>query len=112
MSVACVWWEERPGWVQRRDWLLQARGRHQPLQLTSEGNITTSQHHNITTAQLLWVDDEAPLLTVQQEIAHLGCMEADQRTTFRLVRSVVNIKNIFRGRRKARRRDDYDPEQV
>ena len=98
--------------MQRRDWLLQARGRHQPLQLTSEGNITTSQHHNITTAQLLWVDDEAPLLAVQQEIAHLGCMEADQRATFRLVRSVINIKNIFRGRRKARRRDDYDPEQV
>ena len=52
------------------------------------------------------------MLAVQQKIAHLGCMEADQRTTFRLVRSVINIKNIFRGRRKARRRDDYDPEQV
>ena len=39
-------------------------------------------------------------------------MEADRRTTFKLVRSVINIRNIFRGRRKARKRDDYDPEQV
>ena len=59
-----------------------------------------------------WVDDEAPLLAVQQKIAHPSCMEADRRTTFKLVRSVINIRNIFRGRRKARKRDDYDPEQV
>ena len=59
-----------------------------------------------------WVDDEAPLLAVQQKIAQPSCMEADHRTTFKLVRSVINIRNIFRGRRKARKRDDYDPEQV
>ena len=39
-------------------------------------------------------------------------MERERKKTFRLVRNIMNIKKMFKGRDRSRRKDRYDPDQV
>ena len=38
-------------------------------------------------------------------------MERERRKTFKLVRNIMNIKKMFRGRHRARKKDKYDPDK-
>ena len=38
--------------------------------------------------------------------------ESRPRNTFKLVRNIVNIKKMFKVRKKRKEKDCYDPEQV
>ena len=39
-------------------------------------------------------------------------MERERKKTFKLVRNIMNIKKMFKGRDRSRKKDKYDPEQV
>ena len=39
-------------------------------------------------------------------------MERERKKTFKLVRNIMNIKKMFKGRHRSRRKDKYDPDQV
>ena len=39
-------------------------------------------------------------------------MERERKKTFKLVRNIMNIKKMFKGRHRSRKKDKYDPDQV
>ena len=39
-------------------------------------------------------------------------MERERKKTFKLVRNIINIKKMFKGRDRSRKKEKYDPDQV
>ena len=39
-------------------------------------------------------------------------MERERKKTFKLVRNIMNIKKMFKGRHRSRKKDKSDPDQV
>ena len=39
-------------------------------------------------------------------------MERERKKTFKLVRNIMNIKKMFKGRHRSKKKDKYDPDQV
>ena len=37
---------------------------------------------------------------------------SESKKTFKLVRNIMNIKKMFKGRNRKKKKDQYDPEQV